>query len=79
MAIDELKAILHQQIEQLDDPQDIQDLFLTVSEFVGQRTNGFVETPELLARLQQTLTTSQTGTLTSHNEVAQEAKQWITR
>ena len=79
MSTDELKSLLHQQIDRLDDPQDVQDLLLTVSEFVGQRTNVFTETPELEAQLAKTLATISAAQLTPHNDVAQQAKQWITR
>ena len=79
MSTDELKSLLHQQIDRLDDQQDVQDLLLTVSEFVGQRTNVFTETPELQAQLAKTLATISTAQLTPHNDVAQQAKQWITR
>ncbi|GAB4027588.1 hypothetical protein GCM10028773_59320 [Spirosoma koreense] len=79
MATIDLKSILHQQIDQLQDPQDIQDLLLTVSEFIGQRTNVFTETPELLTALEHALSSISTNQLTSHDTVATEAKQWITR
>lgn len=79
MATDELKSLLHQQIDRLDDPQDVQDLLLTVSEFVGQRTSILAESPELQAQLAKTLATISSGLLTSHNDVAKQAKQWITR
>ncbi|WP_288425215.1 hypothetical protein [uncultured Spirosoma sp.] len=79
MATDELKLLLHRQIDRLDDPQDVQDLLLTVSEFIGQRTNVFTETPELQTQLAKTLATISTAQLTPHNDVAKQAKQWITR
>lgn len=79
MATADLKSILHQQIDRLQDPQDVQDLLLTVSEFVSQRTNIFTETPELLAQLEAALSSVKTGRLTTHNEVAEEAKRWITQ
>ena len=77
MAITELKSILHQQIDSLQNPHDVQDLLLTVSEFVSQRTDVFRENADLLAQLDQALKTAQTGTLTPHDAVAAEAKQWI--
>jgi hypothetical protein len=79
MAIAELKSILHQQIDRLENPADVQDLLLTVSEFVSQRTDLFAETPALLAQLEKTLHAAQTGHLTTHEAVATEAKQWITK
>ncbi|QMW02889.1 hypothetical protein [Spirosoma foliorum] len=78
MATSDLKSILHQQIDRLQDPQDVQDLLLTVSEFVSQRTNIFSETPELLTQLEKVLSSSQVTYLTPHDVVAKEAKQWIT-
>lgn len=78
MATSDLKSILHQQIDRLQDPEDIQDLFLTVSEFVSQRISLAEETPELLAQLEQAMAAAQAGHLTSHNDVVKEAKQWIT-
>lgn len=79
MATDELKSILHEQIDRLEDPKDVQDLLLTVSEFVSQRTNIFTETPALLMQLKQALASVQSSGLTSHDQVAREAKQWITQ
>lgn len=79
MATEELKFILHQQIDRLDDPQDVQDLLLTVSEFIGQRVTIPVESPELCMQLEKTLATISSGRLTPHTDIAQQAKQWITR
>lgn len=79
MATADLKSILHDQIDRLQDPQDVQDLLLTVSEFVSHRTNIFTETPELLTQLEQALSSSQNDELTPHTIVANESKQWITR
>lgn len=79
MATADLKSILHQQIDSLQNPQDVQDLLLTVSDFISQRTNNFTETPELLTQLRQTLSSAQANFLTPHEAVANEAKKWITR
>lgn len=75
MATSDLKEILHQQIDHLQNPEDVQDLLLTVSEFISQRTNVFIETPELLTQLEQALSSAKTGTLTPHNTVIMESKQ----
>ncbi len=61
MATADLKAILHQQIDRLQDPQDVQDLLLTVSEFVSNRTNVFTDTPQLLTQLEQALSSLDTS------------------
>ena len=79
MATADLKSILHQQIDRLENQQDVQDLLLTVSDFISQRTNSFTETPELLTQLRQALLSAQTSNLTLHDAVANEAKEWITR
>lgn len=79
MATSDLKSILHQQIDRLQDPEDIQDLFLTVSEFVSQRIHSVEESPELLAHLEQSMRSAKDGQLTTHDTVVKEAKQWITR
>jgi hypothetical protein len=79
MATADLKSILHQQIERLQDPKDVQDLLLTVSEFISQRTNVFTETPELLTQLEEALSSEKSSRLTPHDQVAKEAKQWITQ
>lgn len=79
MATADLKSILHQQIDRLQDPQDVQDLLLTVSEFISLRTNIFIETPELLTQLEKAVSSVRTNHLTPHGEVASEAKQWITQ
>ncbi|WP_229364469.1 hypothetical protein [Fibrella aestuarina] len=78
-AMTDMKTLLHQQIDRLDDPHDIQDLLLTVSAFVGQRTNMFAETPALLNQLEEALVAAKTAHLTPHDTVANESKQWITR
>lgn len=77
MATADLKSILHQHIDRLQDPQDVQDLLLTVSEFISQRTTIFIETPELLAQLEQALASAKSGRFTPHDAVVNEAKQWI--
>lgn len=75
----DLKALLHQQIDRLDDQQDIQDLLLTVSAFIGQRTNVFSENPQLVTQLEEALATAKSMQLISHDAVANESKRWITR
>lgn len=79
MATADLKLILHKQIDQLQNPEDVQDLLLTVSEFISLRTNVFIETPELLTQLEQALSSAKTGNLTPHDTVITESKQWITQ
>lgn len=79
MATADLKSILHQQIDRLQNPEDIQDLLLTVSEFISYRTNIFTESPELLTQLEQAFSSAKANKLTPHDTVATEAKQWITR
>ena len=79
MATADLKSILHQQIDRLQNPEDIQDLLLTVSEFISYRTNIFTESPELLIQLEQAISSAKENKLTPHATIATEAKQWITR
>ena len=79
MATADLKSILHQQIDRLQNPEDIQDLLLTVSEFVSYRTNIFTESPDLLTQLEQALSSAKATNLTPHDTVAAEAKRWITQ
>lgn len=79
MATDDLKSILHEQIDRLEDPKDVQDLLLIVSEFVSQRTNIFTKTPALLTQLEQALASVQSTNLIPHDQVSNEAKQWITQ
>lgn len=79
MSAAELKNRLHRQIDRLQDPEDIQDLFLTVSEFVDQRVPPEPETGALLQQLRHALETLETKPLTSHETIVREAKQWITR
>lgn len=78
MSTTELKELLHQQIDRLNDPADLQDLAQTVSEFVGLRTLPELETPELLEELQRALTSAEQGRVTSHADVILESKRWIT-
>jgi hypothetical protein len=79
MATAELKEIIHQQIDRLEDPQDVQDLLLTVSEFVGQRTSLFIETPELLKQLEAALQEVSLSSLTSHDDIVKQSKEWLIR
>lgn len=79
MSATELKTILHQQIDRLDDPEALQDLALTVSEFVAYRTPKMGESPELLAQLRQALQEAASGRGTPHHEVVRQSKQWITK
>ena len=79
MSATELKDILHKQIDSLQDPEDIQDLFLTVSEFIGQRNLYERETTEFIQKLQHTLNSTKSGSFTSHENVVKEAKQWLTK
>ena len=78
MSATELKEILHKQIDSLQDIEDVQDLLLTVNEFVGQRQLPRPESPQLLAQLREALRVAQTGQLTPHEEVNREAKTWLT-
>ncbi len=80
MSVNDLKELLHKQIDLLQDPEDVQDLFLTVSDFVGQRKLWDKESPEFLAKLRRIAESVQTGSATTPNaQVMLEAKQWITK
>ena len=80
MSTSKLKELLHRRIDQLEDPQDIQDLFLTIHDFLGQRSLWQEESPEFLKQLEDTLESVLEGSATiPHEQVMQEAKQWITR
>lgn len=77
MSATDLKEILHRQIDSLQDVEDVQDLLLTVNEFVGQRRLPQPESPELIAHLQEALRLAQAGQFTTHEQVSQEAKTWL--
>ena len=79
MSATDLKEILHKQINRLEDIEDVQDLLLTVNEFVGQRQLPKPESPALLAQLQEALRGAQAGQFTTHDDVSREAKTWLTR
>ena len=79
MSATDLKEILHKQIDRLEDVEDVRDLLLTVNEFVGQRQVALPESPEFLDQLQAALQSAQSGRLTSHDDVINEAKTWLTR
>ncbi len=79
MSATDLKEILHKQIDSLQNVEDVQDLLLTVNEFVGQRQLPRPESPELLMQLQEALRLAQTGPVTSHDDVNKEAKTWLIR
>jgi hypothetical protein len=77
MSATELKEILHKQIDSLQNVEDVQDLLLTVNEFVGQRQLPRPESPEMLAQLQEALRLAQMGHVTPHEEVNRQAKAWL--
>jgi hypothetical protein len=79
MSTADLKSLLHDQIDRLQQEDDLQDLLLTVSEFVSHRGGLPDESPELLAQLQHALSSASAGNFTPHSDVVQEAKQWITK
>ncbi len=80
MLVRDLKDLLHKQIELLEDPEDIQDLFLTVSDFLGYRQLWDEETPEFMDQLRRTLESVRVGSATIPNsQIMREAKEWITR
>lgn len=80
MSARDLKDLLHKQIELLEDPEDVQDLFLTVSDFLGHRQLWDEETPEFLEKLRHTAESVRAGSATIPNaQIMREAKEWITR
>ena len=74
MSVTDPKEILHKQIDRLQNVEDVQELILTVNEFIGQRQLPQPESPELIAQLREALRPSQTGHVTPHEEVNREAK-----
>ena len=79
MSATDLKSLLHDQIDRLQREEDLQDLLLTVSEFVRYRGDVTGESPELMAQLRSALSAVTEGRVTPHGEVIKEAKQWITQ
>lgn len=80
MSARDLKDILHKQIEMLEDPEDVQDLFITVNDFLGYRQLWNKESPEFLDQLRRTLESLHAGSATIPNsQIMREAKEWITK
>lgn len=79
MSAIDLKEILHKQIDSLQNVEDVQDLLLTVNEFVGQRQLPRPESPELMAQLRDALRLAQTGQVTPHDAVIKESREWLIR
>ena len=79
MSTTDIKSLLHGQIDRLQREDDLQDLLLTVSEFISHRASLPDESPELITQLQNALSSAASGHATAHSEVVKEAKQWITR
>jgi hypothetical protein len=79
MSARDLKNILHKQIDLVEKEDDLQDLLMTVSEFVQFRVQDQLESPELIAQLNRALASIKKGQTTSHNQIIIESKQWITR
>ncbi len=79
MSATDIKSILFKQIERVEKEEDLQDLLLTVTEFVNYRTEPQPESSELLEQLQQALSSVEAGKVTPHDQVIKESKQWITR
>lgn len=79
MSATDIKSILFKQIERVEKEEDLQDLLLTVTEFVNHRTDPQPESSELLAQLQRALMSVEAGHVTPHDQVIKESKLWITR
>lgn len=79
MSVKELKELLHSRIERLQDPEDIQDLFVTVNDFLGERQLDQEENPEFLERLRHAVKSLRDTDTIPNAQVMQEAKQWITK
>jgi len=80
MSARDLKDLLHKQIDLLEDPDDVQDLFLTVNDFLGHRHLWDKEAPEFMEQLRRTLESVRGGSATIPNsQVMLEAKEWLTR
>ena len=79
MSATDLKSILFNQIERIEKEEDLQDLLLTVAEFVNHRADPETESPECLSQLRSALVSAEAGHTTSHNQVVKESKQWLTR
>ncbi len=79
MSATDLKSLLHDQIDRLQQEEDLQDLLLTVSEFVNHRGGSSDESPELLAQLRNALSAATAAQTTPHNDVVNEARQWISQ
>ena len=79
MSATDLKSILFKQIDRIEKEEDLQDLLLTVAEFVNYRANPEPESTELLVQLQRALTSVEAGHVTPHDQVIKESKQWLIR
>lgn len=80
MSARDLKDLLHKQIDLLEDPEDVQDLFLTVNDFLGHRHLWDKESPKFMEQLRRTLESVRGGATTIPNaQIAREAKEWITK
>ncbi|GHB72093.1 hypothetical protein [Persicitalea jodogahamensis] len=76
----DLRDLLHKQIDLLEDPDDIHDLFLTVNDFLGHRHLWKKETPEFMEQLRRTVESLRGGAATiPDSQVMREAKEWITK
>lgn len=79
MSATDIKSILFKQIERVEKEEDLQDLLLTVTEFINHRTIPQPESPALLEQLQHALASVEAGQVTPHDQVVKESKLWITR
>ncbi|AQG79470.1 hypothetical protein [Spirosoma montaniterrae] len=79
MTATELKTTLHQQIDHIQKEEDLEDLLLTVNDFLNHRTGKSTESPELIAQLECALTSANAGRLVPNTEVMKKAKEWLTR
>lgn len=79
--IDELKAKIHQQIDQLDDETALQMLQEAVVAYSTSSTKDILDdlSPDQLQRLKESIQQANEGKILSHEEVMQKAREWLSR
>ena len=81
MSVSDLKTIMHQRIEHLQDEETVLDLFATMTSFLeGRSVPPDSNSPEIVARLKQSLASQESGNRgISTDELVTKMEQWRTR
>lgn|GEM_PF-2005272 len=79
MSATDIKTTLYRQIDGIQKEEDLQDLLLTVNEFLSHRSEQQTESPALIAQLERALESVKAGNTRSNEDVMKKTKEWLTQ